>query len=384
MRITIVTGAFLPLPPAACGAVEVLWNELAHEFAAQGHEVTMVSRAWPDQMANETIGRVRYIRRSGFKRTNNLKINLLKDAVFSARIMLSVPKSDICVTNVFWLPALLASMRRSAGQIVVNVARAPKGQMGLYRFVSRLACTSSAVAEQVIAQTPSVAGITKVLPNPINTKAFVPPAAPRQWNGKRYVVYTGRIHPEKGVHVLVEAFGRLPNRPNDLTLRIVGPSETSRGGGGEEYLAKLKSLGQNLPVEFLPAIADRNQLAHLLQNAHYYCYPSLAEKGESFGVAPLEAMATGLAPIVSDLACFRDFVQHGVNGVIFDHRNDPVESLTRALTGQLADTNDIIRMGQAAAETALQFSNSRVAQMFLEDFELLLEARTQKTRERAL
>jgi glycogen synthase len=38
----------------------------------------------------------------------------------------------------------------------------------------------------------------------------------------------------------------------------------------------------------------------------------VAETGEAFGVAPIEAMAYGCAPLVSNLACFRDFIEDGV------------------------------------------------------------------------
>jgi glycosyltransferase involved in cell wall biosynthesis len=45
-----------------------------------------------------------------------------------------------------------------------------------------------------------------------------------------------------------------------------------------------------------------------------FVYPCLAEQGETFGLAPLEAVACGAVPIVSDLSCFGDFITPGVNG----------------------------------------------------------------------
>lgn len=380
MKITIVTGPFMPLPPAGYGAIEVLWSELAAEFAARGHEVTFVSRSWEATPLDETKEGIHFIRRSGFTRSGELKWDLLKDLLYSLRIFFTIPRGDICVTNVFWLPAMLSRARKSVGRIVVNVARAPKGQMGLYRKTARLACTSGAVAKDVIEQTPDVAAITKVLPNPINTRAFIPPALPRKYDGQRVIAYTGRVHPEKGVHLLVEAFAQLHAKDSGLLLRIVGPVASDRGGGGEAYLSQLKTLAGALPVEILPPIGDRYALAKVLQEAHYYCYPSLAEKGESFGVAPLEAMATGLSPVVSDLACFRDFLEEGANGLIFNHRENAIANLVAGLSRLINDPKYAAQMGESAARTALQYSNSAVAELFLADFQGLVDAKSTSSR----
>ena len=46
MRITIVNGFFLPVPPISGGSTEKSWYNLAREFVARGHSVTMVSRRW--------------------------------------------------------------------------------------------------------------------------------------------------------------------------------------------------------------------------------------------------------------------------------------------------------------------------------------------------
>ena len=49
MKIAIVLGAFLPVPPVMGGAVEKVWFTLAAEFVRRGHNVTLVSRALPTE-----------------------------------------------------------------------------------------------------------------------------------------------------------------------------------------------------------------------------------------------------------------------------------------------------------------------------------------------
>ena len=43
MKITIVLGAFFPVPPIMGGAVEKVWFALGQEFARRGHEVVQIS-----------------------------------------------------------------------------------------------------------------------------------------------------------------------------------------------------------------------------------------------------------------------------------------------------------------------------------------------------
>jgi len=81
MRITIVMGFFLPVPPVAGGATEKIWFRLAREFAAAGHAVTLVSRRWPGCPSRETIDGITMIRVRGFDHTRRLPLNLLFDGL---------------------------------------------------------------------------------------------------------------------------------------------------------------------------------------------------------------------------------------------------------------------------------------------------------------
>jgi glycosyltransferase involved in cell wall biosynthesis len=343
-----------------------------------GHEVTVLCRHWPGQVKDETIAGVRYIRRTAMSHTKSIHFDLLQDAWYSLRMLLLLPPSDVTVTNVFGLPVLLRLRRRRAGAVVVNVNRWPKGQMKLYRKSQRLAAASGAIRDEIVRQTPAVEPLIKVLPNPIDIDAFKPPAQPRQRQaGAGTILYTGRVHPEKGLHVLVDAFALLRAEFPSLRLRIIGATSIAGGGGGEEYLATLRLKAGNLPVDLVEPIYDRAALAAELHAADYYCYPSLAERGESFGVAPLEAMATGLAPVVSALAVFRDFVREGANGVVFDHRGDnPAAALAAALAGQIRDPARAHEMGSAAAADALRFGYDPVARLYADDFAALLKGGT--------
>jgi len=158
---------------------------------------------------------------------------------------------------------------------------------------------------------------------------------------------------------------------------IVGPTRAELGGGGEPYMQQLRQKSRGLPVEFADPIFAPQRLVEMLQQAHYYCYPTLADMGEALPVAPIEAMATGLAPVVSRLACFRDYIEDGVSGFAYAHHaDDPVGNLASVLAKLIADPQLAMHMGENAARRALEFSTQAVAGQYLADFEELLRTPT--------
>ena len=374
MRITIVTGPFNPLPPAGCGAVERRWHDVGRDFAESGHHVTFLSRSHPSQVDEMGLdGRLRYVRRIKFNRSRFLSLDLLKDAIYSLGMTRALPAADILITNTFWLP-VFARMKPDAGKIVVNVARMPKKQIRLYLKADRLSVVSNAVKNRLLAQCPAASRIVKVIPNPIDTYVFKPPAAERSYSGKKDFLYAGRIHPEKGLLLLIRAFRRVFQAGGDVRLTIGGPASVQEGGGGAGYLAMLKQEASGLPVKFSEPVYEKSELARIYQQAHVFCYPSLADEGESFGVAPLEAMATGLPTVVSSLDCFRDFVEPGKTGFCFDHTAEDAEKqLYRQLRALAVDPDLAARIGRMAARRAEAYSTETIAEKYLQDFEEILE-----------
>ncbi|MEM6334242.1 MAG: glycosyltransferase family 4 protein [Planctomycetota bacterium] len=368
LRINVVLGPFLPTLPGPAGAIEKLWQGIAEHLAQTGHQVTLVARRYEDQPTHETLQGVRYLRRSGYTRTNRTAPDLARDLAYSFRILAALPPADITVTNAFFLPTLLAWRKRRTGRVVVNVQRYPKKQMWLYDRVDRLSSVSQAVADEIVRQRPSLKPIVGVVPNPVDVDVFAPPAQPID-RPPTTLAFHGRVHPEKGLHLLVEAFARLHAQHPQLKLKLIGPTATEHGGGGQPYLDRLATLAGPAPVEFVAPIRDPAQLAQALRDADLYCYPSMADLGESFGVSPLEAMAVGLPTVVSALACFREFADDDVNALVFDHNApDAVDRLEAALLRLLQEPDTRRRLAQAGIDKADAFSYPRVASAYERDF----------------
>lgn len=371
MIITILLGPWHPTPPAPCGAVERRWYHVAQELVRLGHAVTIVSKSHPTLPRRETVNGVRIVRRGRYGITRSAVFNILQDLLYTLFALPLLPKSDVLVTNNVWMPAITSRIgRRRFGRVVQNVARVPKGQMKWYLRCGRLSAVSTAIAHEIVRQCPQARDIVSIVPNPIDIAAFFPahdrPAG-------RTLLYTGRINPEKGLEILIDAVRRLTPRYPDLRLKIVGPQEISAGGGGAEYIRSLEKRAEGLAVEIMPPEYDRSRLADIYRSASVYIYPSVAEKGESFGVAPLEAMACGVPTIVSALECFEEFMLPEKTGLVFDHRaDDPVAELERQLIRLFEAPDFARRLAQCGAERAREFSYSAIAQRYVDDWSAML------------
>ena len=156
-------------------------------------------------------------------------------------------------------------------------------------------------------------------------------------------------------------------------LMLCGPVDIARGGSGGAFRGQ---LGNKLS-EFLhsdrfniidPQFNER-VLAGFYRRINIFCYPSLAEQGETFGVAVAEAMAAGAVPVVSKLACFTDFVRHEQNGLVFDHRApDAAAQLAASLERLISDAALRQRLADAARQDSRHYDYPVYAEALLADF----------------
>ncbi len=126
---------------------------------------------------------------------------------------------------------------------------------------------------------------------------------------EKIIMYAGRVVPEKGIHVLVEAFKMLKRDIPDIKLQIygmdIGPNVQ------ENYLSQLKDDA----VELL-GLYPRKEIAEVLRKAAIFVYPVIWE--EALGLAPLEAMTVGVPVIVSDVKSgYSEFINNH-NGFYFN------------------------------------------------------------------
>lgn len=365
MKITIVQGAFFPVPPLLGGAVEKMWYGLAKEFVNQGHEVNYISKSYEGYSNVETEEGIHHTRVKGYKVPSSGIVLKILDLFYTLKAVRKISTStDIIISNTFWLPILLSSNQKK--KCMIDVARMPKGQMKFYTNSGRLRANSSPVAKAIK---------NEIKQEYFNKVVMIPNTLPFR-NSKNIdfskkeniILYTGRIHPEKGLDILIQSFASLKTR--EWQLLIVGPYSTETGGGGNAYLEALKKLAGSSNVRFLEPVFDIDKLNDIYRKSSVFVYPSIAEQGETFGVSPLEAMSWGCATVVSNLDCFKDFLIHNKNGLCFDHRKEEkVEILSQYLKDLIEDPkllNDLAKAGLMVNET---HSNEKLAVEFLNEFE---------------
>ncbi len=370
MRITIMTGPWHSTPPVPCGAVERRWFYVAQEFAKAGHRVTFIARGHEVLPKHEHIAGVDVWRRGAYRITKNTVWNLIQDLSYTLSVLTLLPRGDVFVTNNVWMP-MLASRLRLWGRVVQNVARMPKGQMKWYLRCGRLSAVSQAIADTIVKQCPAASPLVAVIPNPIDVDVFKPNPNASPILGR--LLYTGRVNPEKGLEILIDAVRLLRESHPEIHLDIVGPQDVGGGGGGADYIASLHARAQGLPIRILPPEFDRSRLADIYRAAAVYVYPSIAEKGESFGVAPVEAMACGVPVIVSGLECFNEFMIPETTGLVFDHRVPEPHVPLASQIGRLLYDKPLARsIAQAGAKRAEQFSYKSIASRYIADWNQML------------
>jgi 1,4-alpha-glucan branching enzyme len=123
--------------------------------------------------------------------------------------------------------------------------------------------------------------------------------------GEKTIFFIGRLVPEKGVQVLLEAFSILLRQLPDAKLLVGGT------GPYTGYLkARAEEMGLQGRTEFLGFLDEEKRNYHLKQ-ADVAVFPSLYEP---FVIVALEAMADQIPVIVSDTGGLSEVVAHGIDG----------------------------------------------------------------------
>jgi glycosyltransferase involved in cell wall biosynthesis len=199
--------------------------------------------------------------------------------------------------------------------------------------------------------------------------AFCPPANGAFCSKRGHIVYVGRLSPEKGVHVLLDAFEKvLAVRPDTHLQLIGGPyvapidvivniendptvRELSRFYGNEsytEFLQRHLRMGLDTKVTCVDTMRH-DELANYLRDTALLVAPSLFE---TFGMPVAEAMATALPVVASRVGGLPELVVDKQTGLLVDP--DKPSVLAEAVLGILDDRASAQSMGKAGRSRAEQ------------------------------
>jgi glycosyltransferase involved in cell wall biosynthesis len=159
--------------------------------------------------------------------------------------------------------------------------------------------------------------------------------------GDAVIMSVGRLSPEKGLRVLLEAFKQLTLLGHAARLIFAGDGPQR---GELESLAREWDLEKR--VHFVGVFDD---LAPLMKKARIIAHPTFND-GRS--IAVLEAMAWGRPVVASDTGGLPELIDHQVTGLLV--RPGDVKELTSALMELVLDVEKCHRMGQAARKKFLE------------------------------
>jgi glycosyltransferase involved in cell wall biosynthesis len=169
----------------------------------------------------------------------------------------------------------------------------------------------------------------------IDTTTFRPPPGGARGAGVPEVLCVGALAPRKGHDVLLDAIGRL--RADGVAVRLTVVGDGSERGALERRAAALGIAGD---VEFTGAVGS-DRVPGLYARADVFCLPSFSE---GVPTVLMEAMATELPVVATDINGVAELVEHEVSGLLV--RPARPDLLAGALARLLADAELRQRLGR--------------------------------------
>jgi glycosyltransferase involved in cell wall biosynthesis len=186
----------------------------------------------------------------------------------------------------------------------------------------------------------------KILPRGLDTDLFSPRRRDLSF-WKRFganksdvrLLYVGRISREKDLDVLAAAYDKIREAGAPVKLFMVGHGPYS------------EALAARLPEAVFVGYLTGEPLAAAYASADIFVFPSTTD---TFGNVIIEAQASGLPVIVSNLGGPKELVENGVNGIITKAHD--AEDVARAITLLVNDAKLRARMGEKARQSVVDRS----------------------------
>ncbi len=239
---------------------------------------------------------------------------------------------------------------------------------------------SDHVRERVLERFPGIAARAATLHNGVDTRFLEVVADP---GASRTILFVGRLAPEKGVHLLLEAFDRIADRHPETRLLLVGAPDFSPKefvdpfdrdpliaplapwfARPADWRRHLEALAARHPgrIRFLGPLLHRD-LPGVMAGAAIFAFPTIWQ--EPFGMPPVEAMAAGLPVVAGRAGALPETVEHERPGLLVERGS--VEALAEALDSLLADPARRRALGEAGRRRVLErFRWETIADRLLE------------------
>jgi glycosyltransferase involved in cell wall biosynthesis len=332
---------------------------LARELVKKGHKAKIVTGKWATSPEHEFIDGVEFVRYGSYANwfTNSISVsikNLVLNSIRSVKTIEDIVKKDrpdyfvasmtfafpriviqarmhnipliAEVHDVYPLPLYLKHYRRDYGILVYP------GSLFvlLYNNLPKYTSLVETVSEQTVNPLVSKYGVKRnkifVTGNGIDTEKYLYSSEKQQ-----VIVVLGRLVSYKHVEKALKIFSKVKEQIANVKLVIVGDGPERK---------RLEALSVDGDVQFLGHVSETEKL-QILKNAKIIMSCS---EFEGFGMVPIEALACGVFPILSNIPAHNEIV--GKNGFISDNVNACASTIVDLLSDN-AKRELIARRGRA-------------------------------------
>ena len=199
----------------------------------------------------------------------------------------------------------------------------------------------------------------RILPRGLDTGLFHPGKKEEDFwrrrglcEGEVGALYVGRVSREKNLDLFAASCRRLLASGVKVRPLVVGDGP---------YAPMMKEL---LPEGIYTGSLHREELAAAYASADFFVFPSTTD---TFGNVVIEAQASGIPAIVSDVGGPKDLVEDGVDG--FVTKGLDLDALTHAIATLCKEPDLRKRMGEASRARVAEWDWTRAARLFWEGSE---------------
>lgn len=347
-------------PACGEGGIEVVVEELSTRMAQLGHQITCYNRSGHHVSGSEFDGQklkeYKGVRLKSVFTINHKGYAAMSSSI-SAAIRAAFGKYDVVHIHaegpaaMSWLPKLMGK------HVIVTIhgldhQRDKWGRFARW-YIMQGEKNAVKYADEIIVLSRNVQKYFKdtygretvYIPNGVSRKPIRPAAQIKdKWGCEKdsYILYLGRIVPEKCAHYLIKAFKEIKT---DKKLVIAGGSSDTN-----EYMDELKALAKGDERIIFTGFVQGRLKHELYSNAYIYCLPSDLE---GMPLSLLEAMSYGNCCLTSDIDECTEVV--GDKAVAFKKGN--VGDFRDKLQGLINDSEIVEKYKETAADYILEKYN---------------------------
>jgi glycosyltransferase involved in cell wall biosynthesis len=201
-----------------------------------------------------------------------------------------------------------------------------------------------------------------VIPNGINLELFERQTKKIILDGDPAILYIGRLTYAKGILTLIQAVALAKTSFPKIKLHCVGHSSVT----ASDLQSKISELRLTNNV-ILHDWVSQEDISSYYKAADFCIFPSQLE---SFGLVVLEAMASGVPLILSNIPPFREIVKKEESGLFFEVGNQ--QELANSITRLAFDFDLRKKLIKNASRDVISYDWTKIADKYVELYKSLL------------